>query len=50
LFSDADLASETVPYLAADPTAGSVRLERLPSREEIPVICAEHLVVEHYSR
>ena len=50
LFSDVEIERDAVPYLAADPTAGTVRLDRLPSREEIPVICAEHLVVEHYSR
>jgi small subunit ribosomal protein S4 len=50
LFSDVEVERDPVPYLAADPAAGSVRLERLPNREEIPVICAEHLVVEHYSR
>lgn len=50
LFSDVDIERDPVPYLAADPSARSVRLERLPHREEIPVICAEHLVVEHYSR
>ena len=50
LFSDVEIERDAVPYLAADPTAGTVRLDRLPSREEIPVICAEHLVVEHSSR
>lgn len=50
LFSDVEVERNPVPYLASDPAAGSVRLERLPHREEIPVICAEHLVVEHYSR
>ena len=50
LFSDVEVPHDPVPYLAADPAARAVRLERLPHREEIPVICAEHLVVEHYSR
>lgn len=50
LFSEVKIDRDPVPYLAADPSAGTVRLDRLPSREEIPVICAEHLVVEHYSR
>jgi small subunit ribosomal protein S4 len=50
LFSDVEIERDPVPYLAADPATRRVRLERLPSREEIPVICAEHLVVEHYSR
>jgi small subunit ribosomal protein S4 len=49
-FSALDLEREPVTYLAVDPAHQRVRLERLPQREEIPVICAEHLVVEHYSR
>jgi small subunit ribosomal protein S4 len=50
LFSDLELDREPAPYLAAESASQSVRFERLPQREEIPVICAEHLVVEHYSR
>ncbi|MGK5112522.1 S4 domain-containing protein [Geodermatophilus sp. CPCC 205506] len=26
------------------------RVERTPSRDEVPVVCEEQLVVEHYSR
>ncbi|GAA0593521.1 30S ribosomal protein S4 [Actinomadura livida] len=43
--------TETVPpYLEVRHDALAARLTRLPNREEIPVICNEHLVVEHYSR
>jgi hypothetical protein len=28
----------------------SARYDYVPPREEIPVLCAEHLVVEFYSR
>jgi small subunit ribosomal protein S4 len=26
------------------------RVERVPDRDEVPVVCEEQLVVEHYSR
>lgn len=38
------------PYLAVDLADLTVRLVRLPLRSEVPVICQEQLVVEHYSR
>ncbi|GAA2434172.1 30S ribosomal protein S4 [Actinomadura vinacea] len=38
------------PYLEARHDALAARLVRLPERSEIPVICDEQLVVEHYSR
>ncbi|MEW2382675.1 30S ribosomal protein S4 [Micromonospora sp. NPDC047707] len=38
------------PYLAVDLAALTVRLVRLPLRPEVPVVCQEQLVVEHYSR
>jgi small subunit ribosomal protein S4 len=37
-------------YLAVDTAALRARLERLPTRPEIPVSCDERLVVEYYSR
>lgn len=37
-------------YLDVDAEALRARLLRLPVRAEIPVICAERLVVEFYSR
>lgn len=43
--------AETVPpYLDVRHDALAARLTRLPARSEIPVICDEQLVVEHYSR
>ncbi|MFC5745125.1 30S ribosomal protein S4 [Actinomadura rugatobispora] len=38
------------PYLEVRHDALAARLVRLPERREIPVICDEQLVVEHYSR
>jgi small subunit ribosomal protein S4 len=32
------------------PSALMARLNRLPARDEVPVICDEQLVVEFYSR
>lgn len=43
-------AGEPVPYLVADLSGLTVRVERQPERREIPVRCDEHLVVEYYSR
>ncbi|MEW2356688.1 30S ribosomal protein S4 [Spirillospora sp. NPDC029432] len=43
--------TESVPaYLEVRHDALAARLTRLPERREIPVICDEQLVVEHYSR
>ena len=50
LFVDLDLGGETVPYLSVDPANRSATLVGLPQRDEVPVMCAEHLVVEFYSR
>ena len=41
---------EVAKYMTFDVNKLSARYEAVPSREEIPVICAEHLVVEYYSR
>ncbi|RSN69958.1 30S ribosomal protein S4 [Actinomadura sp. WAC 06369] len=38
------------PYLDVRHEALAARLTRLPERPEIPVLCDEQLVVEHYSR
>lgn len=43
-------AAEVPPYLEVRHDALAARLVRLPERAEIPVICDEQLVVEHYSR
>ncbi|GAA3933617.1 30S ribosomal protein S4 [Actinomadura viridis] len=43
--------AETVPpYLEVRHDALAARLTRPPERAEIPVVCDEQLVVEHYSR
>ncbi|WP_131738518.1 30S ribosomal protein S4 [Actinomadura roseirufa] len=43
--------TETVPpYLEVRHDALAARLTRLPERGEVPVVCDEQLVVEHYSR
>jgi small subunit ribosomal protein S4 len=43
--------ADSVPgYLEVRHDALTARLSRLPERGEIPVICDEQLVVEHYSR
>jgi small subunit ribosomal protein S4 len=43
--------AETVPpYLDVRHDALAAQLTRLPERKEIPVVCDEQLVVEHYSR
>ncbi|WP_433463749.1 30S ribosomal protein S4 [Spirillospora sp. CA-128828] len=43
-------AENVPPYLDVRHDALAARLARLPERSEIPVICDEQLVVEHYSR
>ncbi|HEU5024677.1 MAG TPA: 30S ribosomal protein S4 [Spirillospora sp.] len=43
-------ADSVPPYLEVRHDALAARLARLPERREIPVICDEQLVVEHYSR
>lgn len=43
-------ARPTPPYLEIDRTAGSVKLLRIPERDEITVPVAETLVVEYYAQ
>ncbi|GAA4133535.1 30S ribosomal protein S4 [Actinomadura keratinilytica] len=43
-------AERVPPYLEVRHEALAARLTRLPTRAEIPVVCDEQLVVEHYSR
>ncbi|MEU6075715.1 30S ribosomal protein S4 [Micromonospora sp. NPDC047074] len=40
----------TAPYLAVDLANLTARLVELPKRSEVPIVCQEQLVVEHYSR
>ncbi|WP_428966799.1 30S ribosomal protein S4 [Micromonospora fluostatini] len=46
----ADAPQRPAPYLDVDLAGLTARLTRLPLRAEIPVVCDEQLVVEHYSR
>jgi small subunit ribosomal protein S4 len=41
---------ETPRYLQVNLGALAFRLDRLPNRREVPVICDEQLVVEYYAR
>ncbi|MFC4911555.1 30S ribosomal protein S4 [Actinomadura gamaensis] len=43
-------AENVPPYLEVLTDALTARLSRLPERREIPIVCDEQLVVEHYSR
>ncbi|MGE3798766.1 MAG: 30S ribosomal protein S4, partial [Thermomicrobiales bacterium] len=50
IFSDFRVGGSSVPYVEADANSLNARLVSLPERSEVPIICAEHLVVEYYSR
>jgi small subunit ribosomal protein S4 len=41
---------QTPKYLEVNLKALAFRLDRMPQRREVPVICDEQLVVEYYSR
>jgi small subunit ribosomal protein S4 len=43
-------AAVVPPYLDVDTRGLRARLERLPERAEIPIVCDERLVIEHYAR
>jgi len=50
IFAEPGGVGAVAPYMSVDPAQFSARFDYLPPREEIPIICAEHLVVEFYSR
>jgi small subunit ribosomal protein S4 len=50
IFGDLLTRGPVAPYMTYDESKLSARFDYMPPREEIPVICAEHLVVEFYSR
>lgn len=50
LFGDLLARGSVAPYMSFDESKLTARFDYMPPREEIPVICAEHLVVEYYSR
>jgi small subunit ribosomal protein S4 len=50
MFNEGRSQGSTVPYVEADLGSYTARYAYVPPREEIPVKCEEHLVVEYYSR
>ena len=46
----AHATERTAPYLEVRLAELEARLVRMPQRAEVPVVCEEQLVVEHYSR
>lgn len=50
IFNEFKASGQVAPYMSTDEANYAARLEYLPPREEVPIICAEHLVVEFYSR
>ena len=50
IFNELRASGQVAPYMSVDEANYSARLDYLPPREEVPIICAEHLVVEFYSR
>jgi small subunit ribosomal protein S4 len=50
IFNELKATGQIAPYMSVDESNYAARLEYLPPREEVPIICAEHLVVEFYSR
>lgn len=40
----------TLPYLSKNEAAFSGVLERMPTREEVPIQIRDHLVIEYYSK
>ncbi|CAN5737375.1 30S ribosomal protein S4 [soil metagenome] len=50
IFNESSPSGVVAPYMTVDLANYSAKFDYLPPREEIPIICAEHLVVEFYSR
>lgn len=50
IFNELKASGQVAPYMTVDEGNYAARFDYLPPREEIPIICAEHLVVEYYSR
>ncbi|MCC6791536.1 MAG: 30S ribosomal protein S4 [Thermomicrobiales bacterium] len=50
IFNEGRAGGSSVPYVESDGTSLQARFGYLPERHEIPVVCAESLVVEYYSR
>ncbi len=50
IFNELKASGSVAPYMTVDDASYSAKFDYLPPREEVPIICAEHLVVEFYSR
>ncbi|MCO5222784.1 MAG: 30S ribosomal protein S4 [Thermomicrobiales bacterium] len=50
MFSEFRDQGSSVPYVEAELGANTARFLYVPERQEVPVKCEEHLVVEYYSR
>ncbi|MDQ3653899.1 MAG: S4 domain-containing protein, partial [Chloroflexota bacterium] len=50
IFNELKASGSVAPYMTVDEASYSAKFDYLPPREEVPIICAEHLVVEFYSR
>lgn len=50
IFAELGTVSAVLPYMSLDSNNFSAKFDYMPPREEIPILCAEHLVVEYYSR
>jgi small subunit ribosomal protein S4 len=50
IFGDLRANGPVSPYVTVDADGFSFRYDYVPPREEIQILCAEHLVVEYYSR
>ena len=50
LFGDLRANGTVAPYVTVESDGMSFRYDYVPPREEIQILCAEHLVVEFYSR
>lgn len=49
-FNEGVLTTAVPPYLSVDDTGYTSSLGHLPPRNEVPILCDEHMVVEFYSR
>ena len=50
IFNEARSQGATVPYVESDLGSYTARYAYIPTRDEVPVKCQEHLVVEYYNR
>ena len=50
IFGDLRANGIVAPYVTVENDGMSFRFDYVPPREEIQILCAEHLVVEYYSR